>query len=208
MCVAQSGGKREGRAQAAGIETCVLWTPLHRQGLKGWPRSYGEGFFGQPPATCRSALPFLACVCFVRKRAGRVGTPEGSRKYGYNGRIPGPVIGCYGGGSPDLGGFLGISVTADWACAEVRRDRSMPIPQARAVLKRQLVREWGHHAARGGASLLLGRLRGFAGSPEVDGEIPQPGANHLGPGSVAAYARWGHANGHQGTNHSTYDRRV
>ena len=27
------------------------------------------------------------------------------REYGHNGRVLGPIIGCYGGGSPDLGKF-------------------------------------------------------------------------------------------------------
>ena len=71
------------------------------------------------------------------------------------------------------------------------------------MLKRQLNREWGQRMARGWASLLLDRLRGFVGSPEVH-EYPLPDARHFGPDSAAVHAQWAHTTRHLCTNHNTH----
>ena len=75
------------------------------------------------------------------------------------------------------------------------------------MFTRQLNREWGHHIARGWASLLLDRLRDFVGSPEID-EYPLPDAHHFGPDSAAVHAQWTYANGHKGTKQNTHGRRA
>ena len=82
----------------------------------------------------------------------------------------------------------------------------MGLPQALGMFKRLLNREWGHHMARGWASLLIDRLFDFVGSPEVD--YPQPDAHHFGPDSASAHAQWAHTNGHRGTNHNSHGRRA
>ena len=133
--------------------------------------------------------------------AGRIGPIEQElREYGHNGRVLGPIIGCYGGGSPDLGKLRDLAATE--LARKYVENHSIPLPQALSMFKRQLNREWGHRMARGWASLLLGRLRDFVGSPEVD-EYPLPDAHHFGPGSTAVHAQWAHTNRHLGTNHNT-----
>ena len=112
------------------------------------------------------------------------------REYGHNGRVLGPIIGCYGGGSPDLGKLRDLAATE----------------LALGMFKRLLNREWGHHMARNWASLLLARLRDFVGSPEV--HYPQPDEHHFGPDSAAAHAQWAHTNGNQATNHNSHGRRA
>jgi hypothetical protein len=139
--------------------------------------------------------------------SGQVGPIEQElREYGHSGRVLGSVIGCYDGGSIDLGKHWDLAATElARKCAE---NHSMPMPQAGGMSKRQLNRGWGHHIARGRASLLLGRLRDFAGSPEADDEFLQPSAHHFDPDSAAARARWTHANGHQGANDNTHGCRA
>ena len=127
------------------------------------------------------------------------------REYGHNGRVLGPIIGCFGGGSPDLGRLRDLAAT-ELARKHVEH-HSMGFNQALGMFKRLLNREWGHHMARGWASLLLDRLRDFVGSPEVD-DYPQSDAHHFGPDSAAAHAQWAHANGHRGTNHNSHGRRA
>ena len=156
---------------------------------------------------------WLAYTKAAKKLGARIhGTPANEigpieqelREYGHNGRVLGPIIGCYGGGSPDLGKLRDLAAT-ELARKHVEH-HSMGHPQALGMFKRLLNREWGHHMARGWASLLLDRLRDFVGSSEVD--YPQPDAHHFGPDSAAAHAQWAHTNGHQGTNNNSHGRRA
>ena len=127
----------------------------------------------------------LAYIKAAKKLGARIhGTPANQigpieqelREYGHNGRVLGPIIGCYGGGSPDLGRLRDLAAT-ELARKHVEHN-SMGHPQALGMFKQLQNREWGHHMARGWASLLLDRLRDFVESPEVD--YPQPDAHHFG----------------------------
>ena len=136
--------------------------------------------------------------------AGRIGPIEHEiREFGQSGRVFGPIIGCYGGGSPDLGKLRDLAATE--LARKYVENHSIPLPQALSMFKRQLNREWGHRMARDWASLLLDRLRDFVGSLEID-EYPQTDAHHFGPDSAAAHAQWAHTNRHLGTNHNSHGR--
>jgi hypothetical protein len=135
---------------------------------------------------------------------GQIGPIEQElMEYGHGGVVLGPVIGCYGGGSSDLGKLRDLAAT-ELARKHVEH-HSMPMPQARGMFKKQLNREWGHHIARGWATLLLDRVRDFVGTSEND-DYAQPDAHHFGRDSGAAHAQWEHTNGHQRANHNTHGR--
>jgi hypothetical protein len=84
------------------------------------------------------------------------------REFGHKGRVLGPTIGCYGGASSD------VRKLRDLAATELAQKHcecySIDFPRAKAMFKQRINREWGHHIARGWATLLLDRLRDCVGA--------------------------------------------
>ena len=111
----------------------------------------------------------------------------------------GPVVGAYGGGSSDL------VKLRDLAAAELARKHvgyySMPLSRARGMFKRQLNREWGHHIARGWATLIHDRLRDYVGVDECDDHAPAD-EHYFGPDSGTAHAQWAHNINHPQRTHN------
>jgi hypothetical protein len=125
--------------------------------------------------------------------AGQIGPVQQQlREYGHKGRVLGPAIGCYGGASSD------VRKLRDLAATELAQKHgeyySMDFPRAKAMFKQRINREWGHHIARGWATLLLDRLRDYVGA---DGG-PPTGAealgDSLGPDAGVANTQWAHNN--------------
>ena len=87
--------------------------------------------------------------------------------------------------------------------------KKLPLSQAQGMFKRQLNREWGHHMARGWASLLHDRLRDFVGG-QASGGHELAGEHYFGPDSGTAHVQWAHANNrhHQRTFHNFGGRGV
>jgi hypothetical protein len=83
------------------------------------------------------------------------------REFGHKGRVLGPTTGCYGGASSDVRKLRDLAATelAQKHCAYYSTD----FPRARAMFKKRINHEWGHHIARGWAALLLDRLRDYLG---------------------------------------------
>ena len=78
----------------------------------------------------------------------------------------------------------------------------MPLPDARALFKRKLNREWGHHTARGWASLLLDRLRDYVGFEGWSASASSDGGTLYGHGASAALLQYDYYGRYrQGANH-------
>ena len=197
-----SGLPLRGATRLADLKTCAAITRYSNAPvIPGWA------------IKTREYEVWLAYIKAANKLGARIhGTPANEigpieqelREYGHNGRVLGPITGCYGGGSPDLGKLRDLAAT-ELARKHVEH-HCMGFPQALGMFKRLLNRELGHLMAHGWASLLLDRLRDFVGSPEVD--YPQPDAHHFGPDAAAAHAQWAHTNDHRGSNHNSHGRRA
>ena len=127
------------------------------------------------------------------------------REFGHNGRVLGPTIGCYGGASSD------VRKLRDLAATELAQKHceyySMDFPRAKAMFKQRINREWGHHIARGWATLLLDRLRDYVGT---DGGVPTAAEafnDSLGPDAGVANTQWAYNNRHgQSVSHIHFHR--
>ena len=80
-----------------------------------------------------------------------------------------------------------------------------PLPDAAALFKRKLNREWGHHIARGWASLLLDRPRDYVGNTAFGPAHQKSPESLFGPGASTALLQYSYYGRHnQGANHGRH----